>query len=208
MGIDAVFMEFIHELCVQAGTILTPLFKLISFLGEKAWFFLLISFLLLLSKKTRWVGATAILAIFLGFIVSDICVKPLLARVRPYMDNMAYQDYWKLAGSVPDTGYCMPSGHTIGCVAFFVSLYIAAKKSWKSRISMIGTIATILMILSRTYFMHHYLTDCIAGVIIAIFTSYISRFIIKMIYKFCKSYEDIGLFNFIINFDLYEKLKK
>ena len=69
MNIDHLFMEFVHALCVYAGFIFTPILRLMTLLGEKAWFFLLISFLLLLSKKTRWVGLTAILSILLGFII-------------------------------------------------------------------------------------------------------------------------------------------
>ena len=124
MNIDHLFMEFVHALCVYAGSILTPILKLMTFLGEKAWFFLLISFLLLLSKKTRWVGLTAITSILLGFIIGNIILKPSIARIRPFMDdNLLYQDYWKFAGSLPEIEYSMPSGHTIGCASFFISRY-------------------------------------------------------------------------------------
>lgn len=207
MNIDHLFMEFVHALCVYAGTIFTPILQLMTFLGEKAWFFVFVSFILLLSKKTRWVGLTAIFAILIGFIMGNVILKPMIARVRPFLDNMLYQDYWKFAGSLHEVDFSMPSGHTIGCVAFFVSLYITAKRSWKKKIMITGVVFTILMIISRTYFMHHYLTDCLVGILIGFLSAYISKFIVKCIYKFCKSYADIGIFNFIINADFFNKKK-
>lgn len=207
MIIDELWINLVHNMCVVAGGFFTPFFRIISLLGEKAWFFLLISFLLLLSKKTRWIGATAILSIFLGFIIADFGLKPLIIRERPYLVSKIYQDYWELAGAFPETNYSMPSGHTLGCAAFFISLFITCKKSMKPMVLKVGIISTILMIFSRTYFMHHHLTDCLVGVVIAIFTSYLSKVIVKLIYKFIKANEDIGLFNFILNFDVYKKRK-
>ena len=205
MFIDELWIMFVHNLCVFGGRFFTPFFRVISLLGEKAWFFLLISFLLCLGKKTRWIGATAILSIFFGFLIADCAIKPLVMRLRPYEISLIYQDYWALAGSYPETNYSMPSGHTIGCAAFFISLYITCKKSMKPVILKVGIVSTILMIMSRTYFMHHYLTDCLVGVVIAVFTSYLAKAIIKLIHKFIKSNEDIGIFKFILNFDVYKK---
>ena len=205
MYIDELWISFVHNIAVFAGGFFTPLFRLITFLGEKAWFFLLISFLLLLSKKTRWIGATAILSIFIGFLNADFGIKPFAMRLRPYETSKLFQDYWELVGAIPETNFSMPSGHTIGCAAFFISLYITCKKNMKKTVLITGIIITILMILSRTYLMHHHLTDCLVAVIISIFISFISKFIVKGIYLFLKANEDIGLFNFILNFDLYNR---
>ena len=34
MGIDALFMAFVHGMCVSAGGFFTPFFRLISVIGE------------------------------------------------------------------------------------------------------------------------------------------------------------------------------
>lgn len=205
MGIDALFMEFVNGICVTAGGFFTPFFRLISILGEKSWFFVLISLILFLNKKTRWVGATALFAIFLGWIIASVGMKPTIMRMRPYTANNLYQDYWTMAGAYPETDYSMPSGHVLGCAAFFISLYITSKKSARPYISTIGIVTVILMALSRMYFMHHYFTDCLVGVILAVVVSYISKFVVKLVHSFLKANEDIGLFNFILNFDLFTK---
>lgn len=207
MIIDDLFMEFVHSLCVYAGFVFTPLLRLVSFLGEKAWIFLLIAFLLLLSKKTRWIGLTIIISILIGFIFGNMIIKPFIARLRPYEASNKFLGYWELAGKIEETNFSMPSGHTIGCASFFISLYLCVKKSWKKNILICGIFMISLMIISRTYFMHHYLTDCLAGILIAIIVSFISKFIVKLFYRFCKSFEDIGIFSFILNFDFYNRKK-
>lgn len=205
MGIDALFMEFVHGMCVSAGGFFTPFFRLISVIGEKSWFFLLISCILCLHKKTRWVGATAILAIFLGWIIADFGLKPLIMRDRPYTTGNLYLDYWELAGAYYETDYSMPSGHTLGCAAFFISLYITSKKSARPYISTIGIIGVVLMALSRMYFMHHYFSDCVVAVILAVAVSFIAKVIVKAIHKIFKANEDIGFCRFVLNFDLFSR---
>lgn len=205
MGIDSLFMEFVHGLCVTFGDILTPLLRIVSIMGEKSWVFLLISFVLCLNKKTRWIGATAILAIFISWVVADIGIKPMVMRMRPYTANNIYQDYWRAAGSYPESDYSMPSGHVLGCAAFFISLYITSKKDVRGKISTIGVIVVMLMALSRMYFMHHYFTDCVVGAMLAVVMSFIAKVIIKLIYKLFKANEDIGFCRFVINFDLFAK---
>ena len=205
MGIDALFMEFVHGMCVSAGGFFTPFFRLISVLGEKSWFFLLMSCILCLHKKTRWVGATAILAIFLGWIIADFGLKPLIMRDRPYTTGNLYLDYWELAGAYYETDYSMPSGHTLGCAAFFISLYITSKKSARPYISTIGIIGVVLMALSRMYFMHHYFSDCVVAVILAAVVSFIAKVIVKAIHKIFKANEDIGFCRFVLNFDLFSR---
>ncbi len=202
MNIDSLFIEFVHALCVNFGVVLTPFFRFITFLGEKSWLFLLICLVLCLNKKTRWIGATAILAIFMGWLLADYGVKPLIDRPRPYTIDTLYISYWELAGAIPETNSSMPSGHTLGVAAFFISLFITSKKSWRKNIMTIGIIMTTLMILSRTYLMHHYLTDCLVGVLLALVTSFIAKPIVKFIHRICKKYENIGIFKFILNFDV------
>lgn len=203
---DSLFMEFVHSLCVSAGWFFTPFFRFISIMGEKSWSFVLIAGLLCLHKKTRWIGATAILAILLGWIISNFGLKPLIMRERPYLAKNLYTDYWELAGSYPETNYSMPSGHVLGCAAFFISLYITSRKSVRPYISTIGSIVVVLMALSRMYFMHHYFSDCVVAVFLAAVVSFMAKWIVKMIYKVFKTNENIGFCNFALNFDLFPKL--
>lgn len=205
MILDTLFMEFVHWLCVRFGSVLTPFLMLISMLGEKAWFFLLIAAILFLNKKTRWIGTTIIISIFIGWIAADFIFKPLFMRMRPYTESNLYQDYWMLAGAHPETDYSMPSGHTLGAAAFFISLYITSKKDIRKNILIVGIIVVLLMTVSRTYFMHHYLSDCVVGIVFAFLTSFIAKSVVKNIYNFIKNNQNIPLFNSILNFSVFSQ---
>ena len=205
--IDNAVIEFMHFMCVNFGFFMTPMMRFVSILGEKCWSCVLISFVMLFKKKTRWIGATAILAIFIGFIVADFLIKPTVMRMRPYMTSNILQNYWMLAGAYPETNYSMPSGHTVGVTAFFVSLLITAPKQDRPLIRKIAIVCIILMVFSRCYFMHHYFSDCFVGAIIGIVVSYIAKAITKGIHYICKKYEDIKFFDFVLNFDVIPKNK-
>lgn len=205
MSLDEIFIEFVHNLAEMGGSFFTPFFRFISILGEKSWLFVLIAIILMLKKKTRWVGATIFLAILLGFIFSSVLIKPIIMRDRPYVADIIFQKYWEFVGGIMDTGYSMPSGHCTGVTAFFVSLYITSKKQNRGLISTIGIICVTLMVFARCYFMHHYFTDCVAGIILGTIVSFIAKAIIRIIHMICKKYEDITLFNFILNFNVGKK---
>ena len=204
-AVDNAVIEFMHILCERFGFILTPIMRLVSILGEKCWSCLLVAFCMLFKKKTRWIGATAILAVFIGFVVADLAIKPAVMRLRPYMTSIDFQKYWELAGAYPETNYSMPSGHSVGITAFFISLIITSPKKNRPLLKKLAFICIILMVASRCYFMHHFFTDCLVGIIIGIISAYISKAIMKGIHYICKKYEDLKFFEFILNFDISGK---
>lgn len=209
MFIDNMVCEFMHILCVKFGFFFTPLFRFISILGEKCWLGVLIAFLLCFRKKSRWVGATILSSIAFGWIFADYVFKPIFMRVRPYMSDITkYYQYFLDAGGYEETGYSMPSGHTIGVAAFFTVLLITCKRESRKKVMCIGLICIILMTFARCYFMHHYFTDCLVGVIIAIVMSIIMKLVVKCIYRFIKANEEFGLFNFALNFDIADLFAK
>ena len=203
MLIDNLFLEFMHGLQIAAGPIITPFFHFITMLGEKGWFFILASLILCLRKKTRWVGVTAILAIFVGWVLADIAIKPAIARVRPYLSaSNAFYQYWLAAGAFEETNYSMPSGHVLATSAFFFSLLLTMKRNYRKPIAITGAIFIVLMSFSRMYHMHHYFTDCLVAILLGLVMAFISRLIVKFIHRVCKAYEDVPFFYFILNFDI------
>lgn len=205
---DLWFARLMHGLAVLGGDFFTPFFRFISMCGEKSIVFLIIAFILLLRKKTRWVAVTIIISIFISWIVADFIVKPIFMRPRPYQSSInELYEYWVYVGSIVENNYSMPSGHTIGCAAFFASLYFTCKNN-RNIIIPIGVIVIMLMIMSRCYFMHHYLTDCLVAVLLAIIMSIVGKLFAKIIYKLCKTFDNYKFFSFILNFDIVELIIK
>lgn len=209
MFLDNLYFEFVHFLSLLAGDFFTPFFKFISMLGEKGWFFLFIAFLLLLRKRTRWIGTTIIISVAIGWVTADLIIKPWIQRLRPYLSSSAvYYQYWLQAGSIEEKGFSMPSGHTIAVTSFFTSLFITCKKNIRKGILIAGITFTLLMITSRCYFMHHYFTDCLVGIIFGIVSSLTAKVISKIIRNTCLFFSNIPLFSFIINFDIFSRFEK
>ena len=87
--------------------ILTPVMKMITFLGNGGWFWILCAVILLVSPKTRKVGCAASLSIIFGALVTNVLLKNLVARVRPF----AVIDALTPLIAKP-TDFSFPSGHT------------------------------------------------------------------------------------------------
>ena len=82
LNLDSNILLFIQEYIRQ--DFLTPFVKFITHLGDSGWFWIALSLLLLIPKKTRWVGLTALLALLFGALVTNVALKNLVARTRPY----------------------------------------------------------------------------------------------------------------------------
>jgi len=63
---------------------LTPFWKVITFLGNGGWFWLVLAAGLLVYKKTRPTGIAALLSITVGFLITNVLLKNIVARPRPF----------------------------------------------------------------------------------------------------------------------------
>ena len=146
--------------------------KLITFLGDGGWFWIATGILLLFFAKTRKAGVTALLALLLGALVTNLLLKNLLARPRPYD---------KIAGLTPLVkklkDYSFPSGHTCASFAAAVVYWKMLPKVWGRA----GVILAFLIAFSRLYVGVHYPTDVLAGGIIGGLMGLLAVYIIKHI---------------------------
>ena len=58
---------------------LTPFWKVITFLGNGGWFWLVLAAGLLVCKKTRLTGIAALLSITVGFLLTNVLLKNIVA---------------------------------------------------------------------------------------------------------------------------------
>ena len=81
-NIDAQILLFIQQ--YLRSDLFTWLWKGITFLGDGGWFWIVLGLLFLFPKKTRKAGVTALLALAIGAVVTNLCLKDLVVRIRPY----------------------------------------------------------------------------------------------------------------------------
>ena len=127
-------------------------------MGDAGLIWILLSLVMLCHKRTRRAGALALAAMALGALCTNLVIKPLVARPRPWLG---------VAGLIPLIGepdpYSFPSGHT--CAAFAAGM-IWLRTLPKRGLRIFVVAMAVCMGLSRLYVGVHYPTDVIAGALI------------------------------------------
>ncbi len=166
--IDGQILLFIQQ--YVRNDLFTWLWKGITFLGDGGWFWIVLGVLLLFPKKTRRAGFTALLALAIGALITNLGLKNLVARVRPYD---AIEGLVPLVARLKD--YSFPSGHTCASFACAAVYYRAFPGKWGKAALVLAT----LIALSRLYVGVHYPTDVLAGGIVGVFSAFAALLLVS-----------------------------
>ena len=96
-ALDNGVFNFMHS--ISSG-FLTTLSNAISLIGVEGLAFLLIGIILMLFKKTRKAGICVFGAVGLGAVLSNLVIKNIVQRIRPYNANETYRQFWEAFGRV------------------------------------------------------------------------------------------------------------
>ncbi len=148
----------------------TPFWKIITCLGDGGWFWILVTLILLCSKKWRPAGAAAALSLLIGFLVTNLLLKNLIARPRPYD---------AISAIVPliarPSDFSFPSGHS---TASFACALVCVRMLPK-RYGIPAVCLAVLIAFSRLYLAVHYPLDVLAGFVIGLCASLTACCMIK-----------------------------
>ena len=149
---------------------MTPFWKFITFLGDSGWFWITLSVLLLLSKQTRRTGVTALLALGLGALITNVALKNMVARIRPYE---VIEGLVLLVKEQSD--FSFPSGHSCASFAAAVVYYKMLPKKY----GISAVILAALIAFSRLYVGVYYPSDVIAGSVIGILAALLAYVLVE-----------------------------
>ena len=127
-GYDEAILKIMHSLSGALGSVLTPLMKLITFLGEKGLLLLLLSLVLMCFARTRRVGVCVFGAVCCGALLTNLLIKDAVARPRPFEMTEQFRQWWEFVGAPAEDGYSFPSGHTLASVVAATVLTKANRK--------------------------------------------------------------------------------
>ena len=136
--------------------------KFITHFGDGGIFWVILTLALIIPKRTRKAGVVAACSLLLGFLITNVTLKPLVDRVRPYN----YSDAIIPLGRIPVES-SFPSGHT--CASFACALIYVRMLPKKYGIPLV--VLAVLIALSRLYLCVHFPTDVLGGFLVALFSS-------------------------------------
>lgn len=200
--LDAVFGNFdlamfsaMHEIALATGesigaeitSFFTWLMKFISFFAHDGLCMFGLGAVLMLFRRTRKLGACVFIAVCCGGLITNITLKPLVARMRPYanFDHLAstVHEWWVMVGEArkgEGVFTSFPSGHTTSAAAAMLGLFLASSKK---KFTWPVLLFPLLMGFSRIYLMVHYATDVMAGLIAGTLGGIAAFFIVRLLYK-------------------------
>ena len=142
--------------------LLTPVMRVITTLGNGGAFWIALTVLLLIFRRTRRIGVYCAASMLLTLLVVNLCIKPLAARTRPYE---LIQGLEILVSRPRD--YSFPSGHSANSLSCAWTLFRLAPKKY----GVPALVLAVLIALSRLYVGVHFPTDVLAGAAIGVLLS-------------------------------------
>lgn len=134
---DAIVANFLNGLLHSYDAILSPIATFFDIVGEVGALGIVVALILCLFAKTRRMGICMLFGIVLGAVCTNLVLKNLVARPRPFEGYEVFKNWWVEAGSHEQSGYSFPSGHVTSaacaafsfCAAYFASNYRAFRST-------------------------------------------------------------------------------
>lgn len=160
-GFDYAVLAAIHAFALAAGDVMTFLMRAITMLADHGYGMIALGLILFCFKRTRKVGLAALFGIAVGALITNVTLKPLVFRARPYTHE-EYRVMWEAVLGLVESERSFPSGHTTSAMAAMMGIFFATKskkRTWPV------LLFPLLMGFTRLYFVVHYPTDVLGGLV-------------------------------------------
>ncbi len=165
-------LQVLHKLHRTRVTRIVQLFVwFFDLLGKNGVIFISSGLVLTAIPGVRRIGVSMLLALLIGSLITNVLLKPLVQRPRPYENGFDKQ--WNNVGNFTQNDASFPSGHTTAAMALSTVLFFITSWSFGWLIFLFA----LCMALSRCYLMVHYPSDVLCGLIVGFFAG-LSAFLI------------------------------
>ena len=154
--------------------ILTAVMVFFSRIGNLGLIWIFTGLALLLPNKTRRGGVFMLICLLAAYLINDLVIKELVARIRPYETIQGLRIL-----VAPESSFSFPSGHTNTSFSAAFALTRAFGKK-----GAFAYIPAALIAVSRVYVGVHYPTDVLAGMIVG---TIVALLVCLLLQKFVKT---------------------
>lgn len=139
------------------NAVLDPVMTTITQFGDGGIFWIMMAVLMFCIGKTRKTGLACALSMIIGLVVTNLLLKNLVARVRPYD---LIEGLTVLVSKPHDWSF--PSGHTTNALAAAWVMFTRLPRKY----GVPALILALLIAFSRMYVGVHYPTDVLGGIVV------------------------------------------
>ncbi len=145
-------------------------FKVITWLGEFGFIWILLGVLFLITFKDKKPAIGMLLALAMCFLLNDLVFKQIFERVRPYD---ALDDIKLIIGK--QHSFSFPSGHAANGMAAAFGFFCLTKSNWRW---VLVTLAVLIGI-SRIYLKMHYCSDVAVGLLLGMAVGFVASLLVR-----------------------------
>ena len=195
---DHAILSAIRAFTEATNGIFTTPMHVVSFFAHDGLCMILLGLLLLCFRKTRRAGLCVCGAILIGALITNVALKNIVARPRPYADvGGIYYGWWQSVGAPLESDLSFPSGHTTATMAAMSGIFLTTKKKYSWTVY----IFVALMGFSRMYLMVHYPTDVLGGLLAGAIGAALSYLAVRAAWKWIEANPDRRICRFVLTFD-------
>ncbi len=205
-GFDFAILSFFHELAVQADGIVRPIMHFLSFIGDDGIFCFFLAAIFFLFPKTRKAGFCLLIAIALGAVFTNLTLKELIARPRPFNADATFRSWWEYVGAPKQGELSFPSGHVTSAAACMTAVCLCLPKKWY--VLCPAVFYVVIMGAARNYLMVHYPTDVIGGMISGAAAGVLSFLLFRYLWKLLAKHENKAFCRFLLYADIRNAFTK
>ena len=122
-----------------------------------------------------------LVALLIGDVLCNTVIKGIIQRERPFHHvGTVFYEWWQYVGAMEVGQFSFPSGHTTCAMAVMGALSITGDRKW-----LWFTIPFVVFTgMSRNYFMVHYPTDVLAGVVVGAVAAVLGGLFVEIFIKY------------------------
>ena len=181
-GFDAAAADFAYALHGSAcGTFFDWFFPAVTILGNSGIFFILVALAALLFRRSRKAGASILVALIFGLLLTNLLLKNTVARPRPYADELSiFFSYWQEIGhGLENEVFSFPSGHATAAFGAMTAVFWCGNKKY----SWSAFLLALLIGFSRVYIYVHYASDILGGMLIGLLAGTAAYLLVSWLFR-------------------------